>query len=105
MYWKAVLGKSTGKEEECRTGALTTCFLLSSDRLHVTLTALLFTQAGPQYAASPWGYMLIFGLRNQIPLSAIVIGSIIPAVKDGATSLHPCIQNSVGIYYSLQARN
>lgn len=54
MHCEAVLGKRPGKEEECRTGALVTCFLLRGDSSNVTLTVLLSTQAGPQYAASPW---------------------------------------------------
>lgn len=94
MHWKAVLGKRPGKEEECRTRALTTCFLSRGESWHVTLPVLLSTQARPQYAASPWR-IVTFRLRNQIPLSATVIGNIIPTVKDGTTLLHPCFQNSV----------
>lgn len=53
MHWKAVLGKRPGKDKECGTGALTTCFLLRGDSSHRTSTVLLSTQAGPQQAASP----------------------------------------------------
>lgn len=41
------------------------------------------------------GKILIFRLRNQIPLSAIVIGDITSAVKDGIPLLHPHFQDSV----------